>query len=131
MEEMRRRRVAMRGSKKKEDNYSMSEKESTDEDEDEEDFSPERSYKRIPDWCRDWIGHVQVQGRYDPDAIFGTKIRNPDLATIFGTHNVAPKRRKRGESSSGTLSCFWASILPQIGCLCIRDFSKESEHFLG
>jgi hypothetical protein len=23
------------------------------------------------------------------------------------------------------------SILPQIGCLCIRDFSKESEHFLG
>ena len=34
-------------------------------------------------------------------------------------------------ASSGTLSCFWVSILPQIGCLCIRDFSKESEHFLG
>ena len=35
------------------------------------------------------------------------------------------------EDSSGTLSCFSVSILPQIGCLCIRDFSKESEHFLG
>ena len=32
---------------------------------------------------------------------------------------------------SGTLSSCWVSILPQIGLLPLRDFSKESEHFLG
>ena len=38
---------------------------------------------------------------------------------------------RQEQGSRGTLSCFWMSILPQIGNLSIRDFSKESEHFLG
>ena len=38
----------------------------------------------------------------------------------------------KGLLSSVTLSIFWVPILPQIGCLLpLRDFSKESEHFLG
>ena len=33
-------------------------------------------------------------------------------------------------NSRGTLSGLGVSISPQVGCLALRGFSKESEHFL-
>ncbi|CAD7971865.1 unnamed protein product [Amoebophrya sp. A120] len=95
--EMQRRRCIIRGSKRDEDNYEVSERASSDGEEDS-DESPDRSHKRIPKWCDDWLPRVLEQSRYDPDTIFGTDVVNPDLATIFGADNVPVKRRRRGSS---------------------------------
>ncbi|CAD7952642.1 unnamed protein product [Amoebophrya sp. A25] len=93
LETLRSRRLAIRHLKRAEDNYELSDKCSTDED------SPDRSHKRVPDWCRNWPEKVAQQGLFDPDTIFGCKVANPDLSRIFGA-NLRTKKKRRGSSEN-------------------------------
>jgi len=93
LDALKSRRHAIRHLKKAEDNYELSEKCSTDED------SPDRSGKKIPDWCRNWPEKVSAQNLFDPDSIFGGKVANPDLNRIFGP-DVRSKKKRRGSSEN-------------------------------
>ncbi len=110
--ELRRRRRLIRHTKNPEDNYEISDRESTDE----EDDSPDRSHKRVPSWCDNWLEQVGEQVKYDPDVIFGTKLLNPELARVFGLENVPPKRRKRGSSQN------WEN--DKLTIMEIRDYKR-------
>ena len=79
---------------------------------------------------------IEASRGYLYSLLLATAEREGFMAAPVGSDVAANVRRvgvsgRDGPGWSGTLSCFWVSILPQIGCLSIRDFSKESEHFLG
>lgn len=105
--ELHRRRKLIRGGKKAEDNYAVSDRESSDSElEGEEERSPDRAGKPIPHWCENWLQQVLAQSKYDPDTIFGehSDLVPPQLVAIFGSEavleTVQAKRRKRGSSEN-------------------------------
>ena len=52
-------------------------------------------------------------------------------AAVIGRLEEHFRTEKHREFSNGTLRSGGASILLRIGCLLLRNLSKDSEHFLG
>jgi hypothetical protein len=77
--------------KKEEDNYEISDKDENSDENCDEDI--DRSHKRVPSWCDNYLELLAAQSSIDPDTIFGSKVPAPDLNTIFGRPG-----RKRGSS---------------------------------
>lgn len=92
------RRIPL-GSKKEEDNYEISDKDENSEGENDRD----RSHKRIPRWCDDYVQRLSQQAHIDPDCIFGSQVPRCDLTAIFTDEDYKKRgkdrpKRKRGSS---------------------------------
>lgn len=93
------RRVALTKTKLAEDNYDLSDME---EDSSGNRIEPDRTKKQTPAWCTGYAGVVTAQAAINPDSIFGTRVPQIDLDTVFPDrlyrHRTHVKRR-RGSSA--------------------------------
>ena len=89
------------GSKVKEDQYEISDKDTDSENE----LSPNsRAKKHIPAWCVNWRQKTIAQVAVDPESIFGVTVPKCDLDVVFIEKNyrkMGLQRPKRVRGSSG------------------------------
>jgi hypothetical protein len=85
-----------------EDNYEISDKDENSDDE----LEPDRSHKHVPRWCKEYLELLAAQSSTDPDSIFGSKVPNCDLDTIFSDETYRrfnrdrPLKKRRGSSAN-------------------------------
>lgn len=92
------KRVKLEQAKLEEDNYEISDLE---EDVHGNRVEPDRSRKRIPAWCTNYVQTAEMQAEVDPDSIFGSHMPICDLEVIFPDsfyRGSTPIKRRRGSS---------------------------------
>ncbi|CAE7795550.1 unnamed protein product, partial [Symbiodinium sp. KB8] len=92
------KRVKLEQAKLEEDNYEISDLE---EDLHGNRVEPDRSRKRIPAWCTNYVQTAEMQAEVDPDSIFGSHMPICDLEVIFPDsfyRGSTPIKRRRGSS---------------------------------
>ncbi|CAE7208923.1 unnamed protein product, partial [Symbiodinium sp. CCMP2592] len=92
------KRVKLEQRKVEEDNYEISDLE---EDLHGNRVEPDRSRKRVPAWCTNYVQTAEMQAEVDPDSIFGSHMPICDLEVIFPDsfyRGATPIKRRRGSS---------------------------------
>jgi len=92
------KRVKLEHPKLDEDNYEISDLE---EDLHGNRVEPDRSRKRVPAWCINYVQTAEMQAEVDPDSIFGSHMPICDLEVIFPDsfyRGATPIKRRRGSS---------------------------------